>query len=128
MLWQDILILVGKLLAKVTITKAAYPIKTNANLFFDKMKKGTSANLQPSLHFNGMIFWWKKGSLHKNGMAAMPKSFAWNRTGHQTQMTLITKYSNHLNTITKYNISVNFWVTFSNAKNCMISLTIQNLD
>ena len=48
--------------------QAAYPIYTNANLFFDKKKKGTSANLQPSLHFYGMIFWWEKGSLHRNGI------------------------------------------------------------
>ena len=34
---------------------------TNANLFFDKKKKGTSANLRPSFHFYGMIFWLKKG-------------------------------------------------------------------
>ena len=32
-------------------------------------------NIRPSLHFYGMIFWWKKGSLHRNGMGVIPKNF-----------------------------------------------------
>ena len=43
----------------------------STNLFFYKKKKEKLANL-PSLHFYGMIFWWKKGSLHRNSMAAIP--------------------------------------------------------
>ena len=42
-------------------------LSANANLFFDKKKKGTSANLRPSLHFYGMISW------GKIGMAAIQK-------------------------------------------------------
>ena len=54
---------------KETITKTAYPIYTNANLFFGIKKKGTSAKL---------TFLWcdilvKKGALHRSGMAAIPK-------------------------------------------------------
>ena len=43
---------VNKLLNR---TKATSPIHKNANLFFDKKKKGTSAKLWPSLQFYGMI-------------------------------------------------------------------------
>ena len=45
---------------------------TNANLFYDKKKKRTSAYLRPSLPFYAM----KKRStpLVNNGMAAIPKS------------------------------------------------------
>ena len=28
---------------------------------------------RPSLHFYAMVFWWKKGSLHRNGRTAIPK-------------------------------------------------------
>ena len=51
----------------------AWPVYTNANLFFDKKKKKKLANIQPSLQFYGRIFWRKKGSLQRNGMAAIPK-------------------------------------------------------
>ena len=37
----------------------AWPV--DANLFFDIKKNRKLVNIQPSLHFYGIIFWWKKG-------------------------------------------------------------------
>ena len=41
---------------------------------FDPNKNRKLAKKRPSLHFNAMIFWLKKGSLHSIGNAAFPKS------------------------------------------------------
>ena len=51
----------------------AWTIYTNENLFFDQNKNRKLAKKRQSLHFYAMIFWWKKGSLHRNGNAAIPK-------------------------------------------------------
>ena len=37
------------------ISTTAWPVYTNANLFFDKKKKKELANIRPSLHFYDMI-------------------------------------------------------------------------
>ena len=52
----------------------AWPVNTNANLFFDKKKNRKLANIRPSLHFYGMIILVEKGPLQKSGMAAIPKN------------------------------------------------------
>ena len=38
--------------------------------FLTKIKREL-ANIRPSLHFYGMIFWWKKESLQRNGTTAI---------------------------------------------------------
>ena len=43
-------------------------------MFFDKKINRELKNIRPSLHFYGMIILLKKGSLHMNGMAAIPKN------------------------------------------------------
>ena len=40
-----------------TITTTAWTDYTNANLFIDKKKNRKLANIPPSSHFYGMIFW-----------------------------------------------------------------------
>ena len=48
-----------------------WTVYTNANLFFDKKKKRKLANIQPRLHFYGMIILVKKKGLCV-GMAWLP--------------------------------------------------------
>ena len=54
----------------------AWTVCTNENLFFDQNKNRKLAKKWQSLHFYALIFWWKKGSLHRNGNAAIPKRVA----------------------------------------------------
>ena len=65
-----------------------------ANLFFDKKKKRKLENIRPSLHFHGMkIFGKKERSLHRNGMAAIPKSEIVSFSDfYQSQILIRTKY------------------------------------
>ena len=57
----------------------AWPVQTNANLLFDEKKNRKMANIRPSLHFYGMIFWWKKGLCR--GMAWLPfQKHSWIQT------------------------------------------------
>ena len=43
-------------------------------MFFDKKINRELKNIRPSLHFYGMIILLKKGSVLRNGMAAIPKT------------------------------------------------------
>ena len=49
----------------------AWPIYTNANLFFDKKKNGKLAQIYGEAYSS--IFWWKKGTLKRNCPAAISK-------------------------------------------------------